>query len=109
MIEKHYPYTQSNEKVIEKLIGDDMAMINHVVLATGDALPEHYSDSNVYLIVVRGSLTIQLEELEAQYYQASIVNVPFHTKMNISNTGKEALEFFIVKAPHPRVYKVEKV
>ena len=109
MIEKQYTYTQTHEKVIEKLVGDDVAMINHIVLATGDALPEHYSDSNVYLVVVRGSLTIQLDEQEANYYQASVVNVPFHTKMNISNTGKETLEFFIVKAPHPRVYKVENV
>lgn len=109
MIEKHYSYTQSNEKVIEKLVGDDVAMINHIVLAIGDALPEHYSDSHVYLIIVRGSLTIQLDDQEAQQYQASVVNVPFHTKMNISNTAKEALEFFIVKAPHPRVYKAEKI
>ncbi len=105
MIEKPYPFTQSNQKVIEKLVGDDVAMINHVVLPAGEALPEHYSDSNVYLIVVEGSLTIQLEDQKANSYEASVVNVPFHTRMNISNTGKQALAFFIVKAPHPRVYK----
>lgn len=109
MVEKHYPYTQSKEKVIEKLIGDDVAMINHVVLATGDALSEHYSDSNVYLVAVRGSLTIQLEDQEARYYQTCMVNVPFHTKMNISNTAKEALEFVIAKAPHPRACKAQTI
>ncbi|NLE16339.1 MAG: hypothetical protein GX626_10780 [Spirochaetales bacterium] len=109
MIEKQYSYTQTNEKVIEKLVGDDMAMINHIVLAAGEALPEHYSDSNVYLVVTRGNLTIQLDEQETHHYQASVVNIPFHTKMNISNAGKQVLEFFIVKAPHPRVYKAETV
>ncbi len=107
MIEKPYTYTQSNEKVIEKLIGDDTAMINHVVLAPGDALPEHYSDSNVYLVVVQGSLTIQLEDQEAHSYQVSVVNIPCHINMNSSNKSKQVLEFFIVKAPHPRVYKAQ--
>jgi len=33
------------------------------------------------------------------------VNVPANTKMNIANNNDEPVEFFIVKAPHPRVYK----
>ncbi len=109
MIETVYTYTKTVEKVIEKLVTDDDVMINHVVLRATEALVEHYSDSNVYLIVVSGTLTIALDDQEAQSYHASVVNVPFHTKMNISNVEKEALEFFIVKAPHPRVYKERNV
>ncbi|MDD3929903.1 MAG: cupin domain-containing protein [Sphaerochaeta sp.] len=107
MLETVYSYTKSVEKIVEKLVGDDQVMINHVVLAKGEALPEHYSDSNVYLIVVQGMLTIALEEDEPNHYQSQVVNVPFHTRMNISNTHTEPLEFFIVKAPHPRVYKAQ--
>ena len=54
MLETVYSYTKSQEKVVEKLVGDDQVMINHVVLAKGDALPEHYSDSNVYRLLYRG-------------------------------------------------------
>ncbi len=107
MLETVYSYTKSQEKIVEKLVGDDQVMINHVVLAKGEALAEHYSDSNVYLVVVQGMLTIVLEEAEPNHYQSQVVNVPFHTRMNISNTHEQVLEFFIVKAPHPRVYKAQ--
>ena len=109
MIETIYKYTKSKDKLIEKLVGSDDVMINHVILNKEESLAEHYSDSQVYLIVTAGTLTITLDDQEAHTYQASVVNVPFHTKMNISNTHAQALEFFIVKAPHPRVYKERNV
>ncbi|RFU96205.1 hypothetical protein DYP60_01145 [Sphaerochaeta halotolerans] len=105
MIETVYAYTKTDEKVIEKLVGDDQVMINHVVLGNGEALPEHFSDSNVYLTIVRGILSATFGDQEAHYCQGAIVNVPANTKMNIANTHDEPVEFFIVKAPHPRVYK----
>lgn len=107
MIEKLYSYTKADAKVIEKLVGDDLVMINHVILAQDDALPEHYSDSNVYLIVAKGRLSIQLGDEPLAQYTDTIVNIPYHTKMNISNKDAGLLEFFIVKAPHPRMYKAE--
>ena len=42
MIETVYTYTKTDEKVIEKLVGDDQVMINHVVLNNSEALPEHF-------------------------------------------------------------------
>lgn len=105
MIETAYPYTVSDDKTIERLVDADVAMINHVVLPPEERLPEHYSDSNVFLQIVRGTLTMQLGDQEPHHYNATVVNVPFHTKMNITNSGSEVVEFFIVKAPHPRVYK----
>lgn len=105
MIETVYSYTKTEEKLIEKLVAHDDVMINHVVLETSESLVEHYSDSQVYLIVIQGTLTIALDEQDAHQYQTSVVNVPFHTKMNISNASEGSLEFFIIKAPHPRVYK----
>ncbi len=105
MIEQPFPYTESDEKVVERIIDADVAMINHVVLPAGERLPEHYSDSNVFLTIVRGTLSMQLGDQEPHLYTKSVIQVPFHTKMNIINGADEPVEFFIVKAPHPRVYK----
>ncbi|MGE4454207.1 MAG: cupin domain-containing protein [Sphaerochaeta sp.] len=105
MLETVYTYTKTNEKIVEKLVGDDQVMINHVVLNKGESLPEHFSDSNVYLTVVRGTLCATFNDQEPHFYQNGIVNVPANTKMNISNADEQTVEFFIVKAPHPRVYK----
>ncbi len=107
MIEKPFPYTESDEKVVERIIDADVAMINHVVLPVGERLPEHFSDSNVFLTIVRGTLSMQLGDQEPHRYTKSVVQVPFHTKMNITNDADEPVEFFIVKAPHPGVYKEE--
>jgi quercetin dioxygenase-like cupin family protein len=69
-------------------------------------LPEHYSNSNVYMIVVRGTLTLQLDEQEPHKYgKGNIINIPFHTKMNVNNKDEEVLELFVMKAPNPRIYK----
>jgi len=106
MIEKIIRFTIPQKKVIEQLVGDDEVMINHIALGKGETVPIHFSDSNVYLIIVQGTITVRFDEQEPNHHASgSIVQVPFHTKMNISNTQDELGEFFIIKAPHPRRYK----
>lgn len=106
MVEKQYMFTQSEGKVIERVIEDDNAAVNHMILRQTEALPEHYSNSNVYMIVVRGSVTLKLDEQEGHTYPAgSIITIPIKTKMNVSNESEEVLEIFVVKAPGPRTMK----
>jgi quercetin dioxygenase-like cupin family protein len=103
MVEKRWQFNRSESKLIERILEDDHAGINHVVLGAEDALPEHYSNSHVYMIVVRGTISLQLDEQEPHSYeQGSILQIPFRTKMNVSNQQQEPLEFFIVKAPSPK-------
>lgn len=106
MLEKKYDYTESNKKIIEKIIDDENINLNHVILPPGEKLPEHYTNSNVYLIITKGSMTLKLESQEpAVYPHHAFVNIPFNTKMNLSNQGKSILEFFIVKSPNPKHFK----
>ena len=103
MIETKFTFTLTDIKIIERIIEDDHAAINHMVLNKGEALPEHYSNSNVYMIVVRGKITLKLNEQAENVYPAgSIINIPYKTKMNVCNTNEETLEFFVVKAPNPK-------
>lgn len=104
-METQYLFKSSADKLIEKIIDDDAVMINHMILNKGDFLPEHKSNSNVYMIVVRGMLTLHLAENEAKDYgNGSIINIPYGVKMNVSNSNDEQVEFFVIKAPSPRVY-----
>jgi len=108
MIETVYSYSLDDEKKVEKLIDNDEAMINHMVFPKNAGLPEHYSNSHVYMTVLRGTLTLQLEDEPAREYQkGSIVNIPYHTKMNVGNLHDEVMEMFVIKAPNPRCYKEE--
>ena len=100
MIEKLYHFNQSEEKLIEKIVTEDKVNINHVILKEGDSLPEHYSNANVYLIVLRGTLKGAFNNQSTDDYPAgTIINVPYNTRMNVSNRNNSILEFFILKAP----------
>ncbi|MDL2212225.1 cupin domain-containing protein [Erysipelotrichaceae bacterium OttesenSCG-928-M19] len=103
-METVYNFNCSKTKIIEQLVDNDEVMINHIILNRGEALPEHNSNSNVYLIIIRGTLFIKLADKQTKQYKAgSIINVPYDIKMNISNNNEEQLEFFVIKAPSPRM------
>lgn len=106
MLEKIYTFANGNEKRIEKIIDDQPVMINHMVFPEGEGLKEHYSNSNVYMIVINGAVTLQLDGQEPHRYEAGLViNIPYHTKMNVNNLDPEILEIFVIKAPGPAFYQ----
>lgn len=106
MIERLFPFSKvGNEKIVERLVDDDAAAINHMILPQGQSLPVHEANSNVYMIVIQGYLTLQLNQQDAHRYEAGqIVNIPFGTTMDVGNKDEAILEFFVVKSPNPRIY-----
>ena len=105
MIEKVYQYSTSDEKAVEKLIMDENVNYIHMVFGNGEGLPEHYSNSNVYMNVIRGTLTITLNDQEAHKYpKGSLLEIPYNVKMNVGNSNTEVLELIVVKAPAPQNY-----
>jgi len=106
MIEKIYKYSTSDDKVVEKLIMDENINYIHMVFNKGEGLPEHYSNSNVYMTVLRGQLNIQLNDQEAHKYdKGTLLEIPYNTKMNVGNKSDDVLELIVVKAPAPKNYK----
>ncbi|TXT49273.1 MAG: Cupin domain protein [Spirochaetes bacterium] len=70
---------------------------------TGEAVKTHVSNSFVHQIIVRGTLSLSLEDRPFIDHPAgTMVAVPFNLKMAIENHGSETLEFFVVKVPNPR-------
>ncbi|WKY42920.1 cupin domain-containing protein [Eubacteriaceae bacterium ES2] len=106
MIEKVHQYSTTDDKKVEKLIMDENINYIHMVFGQGEGLPEHYSNSNVYMNVIRGDLTIRLDEQEAHDYpKGSLLEIPYNIKMNVGNSHQETLELVVVKAPAPKHYK----
>lgn len=102
MIEQVFKYSTSNDKAVEKLIMDENVNYIHMVFNNGEGLPEHYSNSNVYMNVVRGTLSIALGGQEVHRYdKGSLLKIPNKTKMNVGNKNDETLELIVVKAPAP--------
>ncbi len=103
MVEKVFNLYTGDEKKIEKVIFDENLHYIHLVFNKGDGLPEHYSNSNVYMTVLRGTLSIGLNDQEVNDYgKGTLLKIPFQTKMNVNNLHDDVLELIIVKAPAPR-------
>jgi len=102
MIEKTFQMTKGEEKTIERIIADEHINYNHMILPKGDSLPLHYSNSNVYMTVVRGRVSIGLDDQEMHEYDfGTIINIPNGIKMNVTNKHDDTLELIVVKSPAP--------
>lgn len=103
MIEQVYNLSMGNDRIIEKVIQDENVHYIHMVFNTNEGLPEHFSNSNVYMTVLRGILTIGLDDQVSQLYEAgTVLKIPFQTKMNVKNCDVDVLELIVVKAPAPQ-------
>ena len=58
MVEQIFKLSRGNEKAVEKVIFDDNLHYLHMVFNKTEGLPEHFSNSNVYMTVIRGILSI---------------------------------------------------
>lgn len=104
MIENVYKLSVGNEKIVEKILFDENLHYLHMVFNNKEGLPEHFSNSNVYMTVVRGKLSIGLNDQEIHEYEAgTLLKIPFQTKMNVKNLHDETLELIVVKAPAPKI------
>ncbi|MEA4895556.1 MAG: cupin domain-containing protein [Oscillospiraceae bacterium] len=103
MIEKEYRLSKANETAIEKILFDENMHYLHMVFNIGEGLPEHLSNSNVYMTVIRGRLSIGLDDQAIhEYGTGTLLKIPYQTKMNVRNMHRETLELIVVKAPAPK-------
>ncbi|MCI1965117.1 MAG: cupin domain-containing protein [Oscillospiraceae bacterium] len=102
MIEQVYEMSTEDEKAVERVIQDENIHYIHMVFNKDEGLPEHFSNSNVYMTVVRGTLSIGLNDQEVhQYNKGTLLKIPVNTKMNVKNVLENVLELIVVKAPAP--------
>ena len=102
MVEQVYQLETGDKKVVEKVIMDENIHYIHMVFNKDEGLPEHYSNSNVYMTVVRGKLSIALDDQESHVYEeGTLLKIPENTKMNVKNLNDLVLELIVVKAPAP--------
>lgn len=103
MIEQVFKLAKGKDKVIEKVIQDENLHFNHMLLNNGEGLPEHFSNSTVYMTVVKGRLSIGLNEEPVNVYESgTLLKIPFNVKMNVKNLHDELLELLVIKAPAPQ-------
>ena len=103
MIEKVYEFAVSKTRMMEKIVVDENVNIAYVVLPQGEEVAPHPSNANVYMTVLKGTLSITLGQQDEQDYESgTILSFPDGTVMGARNKAEETLELFVVKAPAPR-------
>ena len=100
--EEVYSIRTGNERTVEKILLDENLHYLHMIFGLNDGLPEHFTNSTVYMTVIRGCLTIALEGGEDRKYPAgTLLKIPEGARMNVRNLDPETLELMVVKAPAP--------
>jgi quercetin dioxygenase-like cupin family protein len=97
-----YALAQGEGKVIEKPVIDEHVNLIHFILPQGEGVPIHVSNANLYMVVVRGTLSITLGKDPTQVHEkGQVLNVPYGILMHIRNAHPETLELLVIKTPVP--------
>jgi hypothetical protein len=104
MSKQVFELSKNDEKVVEKVLFDENIHYLHMVFPQNEGLPIHNANSTVYMTVVRGTLSIGLnDEAIEQYPAGTLLKIPLQSKMNVRNLNAETLELIVVKAPAPSI------
>jgi quercetin dioxygenase-like cupin family protein len=74
---------------------------DEIALKPGQSVPRHNANSNVHLLVVRGSLTVNLDGADNQVKEGDLLAVAYQTPMIIKNIGIDNATFLVLKTPNP--------
>lgn len=92
------PLTASTTKKIERLVEDPQFHLVHMIFNPDEGLPIHPAHANLYMTVLSGTLSIQLNDEPLLIVRAkSVVKVPFGTVMNVRNLHPDQLELLVIK------------
>ena len=70
MIEEVFTLSSSSEKTIDKVIQDENLDDIHMIFNQHEGLPIHTANSNVYMIILQGTLSIGLDNANVNAYPA---------------------------------------
>ena len=97
---ENIPY--SNDKMgARKIVDEKYLLIMQIAIKPGQIVPLHNANSNVNLLILRGSITVTLNGLDTQAREGDLLPVKYQTPMTIKNAGSEDATFLVLKTPNP--------
>ncbi len=105
MKEEIFKMNKIDTSVVEAVIKDENINFMHMVFNNGESLKTHYSNANVYMTVVKGILSLSLNDLPFMKYENNtVIKIPYNTKMKVQNHDEDILEIYVIKSPAPGKY-----
>lgn len=98
MIEKLFKFTLTDKDLFENVLSEKGFVLNHVIVEEGKVFPKHKTDAEVYIIIVKGQLSIDIDNQGEKRYEAgNVVYIPFGIETVLGNKNPETVEVFVVK------------
>ncbi len=98
-MEEIYSYTLTDEEIFENVFTEESLLMNHAVIPPGKVFPAHPTDASVHALIIRGDLSVALEDGAANTYtRGQLVHIPKGVLSELGNRGTEPVELFIVKS-----------
>ncbi len=98
MLAKLFTYTVEEKDLFENILKDDNLMLNHVIIESGKFFPKHPTDAHVYIIVVKGELSIALgDQSQKTYKKGQVIEVEKGIESVLGNGSDGFTECFVIK------------
>ncbi|WP_105616561.1 cupin domain-containing protein [Vallitalea okinawensis] len=93
-----FEFTQTEDDLFENILKTEDMLLNHVVMEVGKAFPRHATDAEVFMIINKGEVTVELEVGSEQTFSAGqVLNIPMGTETTLSNKSQSITELFVIK------------
>lgn len=95
---KTFHYTLTENPIFENVFTEAGFLLNHVVIEPGKIFPKHPTDAFVYAIVLKGVLSIALEDGSLQTFEpGQVVHIEKGIVSELGNRGDHLVELFVLK------------
>ncbi|HOJ88904.1 MAG TPA: hypothetical protein PLP64_09035 [Pseudothermotoga sp.] len=97
---KDIPYCDENMGR-RKIVDQKEVLIMQIALKPGQVVPEHNANSNVHLLILKGSVVLTVDGTSKRLQEGDIQPVQYQALMSIKNDGTENSTFLVIKTPNP--------
>lgn len=84
-----------------KIVDTKHLLVMQIALHPGQIVPLHNANSNVHLLIVKGSVIVNLNGVDNYAKEGELLAVAYQTPMTIKNTFDNDAMFLVLKTPNP--------
>lgn len=93
-----YNFSLTDKEVLENVFKKEDILMNHVVIEPGKIFPKHPTDAEVIAIVLKGELSVTVEDMEMQTFKfGQVVNIAKGTMSELGNRSDLLVELLVIK------------
>jgi len=97
---ENIPY-QAESMGRRKIVDEKHLLIMQIALKPGQRVPQHNANSNVNLLILKGTITVNLSGSDNQVKEGDLLSVVYQTPMIITNNKETDATFLVIKTPNP--------